>query len=203
MYLAAVEPTIPASELLHPRPLRPCCHWNPSSFILRCANKKPTKCAGRLGAHGICPNCIHLVVLWQEIKMRTWGEYYRRTHQNGYWNKNVSMWTGMIWFGIRTREGMLWTLLRICRFHTIREMNCWVTNRLSIRTQFILIFIVSNVRILVRLQWVHKMIFYNVMVSGSYGNHCTFFRQLRRSIFTLSYRPFTFPGLTKLFIIHN
>jgi hypothetical protein len=94
---------------------------------------------------------------------------------------------------------MLWTLLRICRFHTIREINCWVTNRLSTRIQFILIFTSSNLRILVRLQWVHKIIFYNVMISGSYSNHWTFIHQLRRSILTLSYRPFTFPGLTTLF----
>jgi len=33
-HLATVEPTIPARQLLHLRRLRPCCHWDRSSFIL-------------------------------------------------------------------------------------------------------------------------------------------------------------------------
>jgi hypothetical protein len=37
------------------------------------------------------------------------------------------------------------------------------------------------------------------MIAGSYNNHCTFIRQLRRSIFMLRYSPFTFPVLTTLF----
>ena len=77
----------------------------------------------------------------------------------GYWKKNVSMWTGLIWLRIRTSEVMLWKLLRIFRYRKIREMNCWATDRLSIRTQFILIFILSNVCILYDYNGVQNDIF--------------------------------------------
>jgi len=43
------------------------------------------------------------------------------------------------------------------------------------------------------------MIFFTVMIAGSYSNHYAFIRQLRRSIFMFHYRPFSFPGLATLF----